>query len=90
MILFSRFELKPRGHLSVQPPSLSWDYLTRGHLFEHDLALITCVNGHTLRMVAEIHRVQEDGTVWPSWVCVHPGCSFHAFIRLVGWNSKEK
>ena len=32
------------------------------------------------------HAIAEDGTVSPSFVCVTPGCTFHEYIRLVGWN----
>lgn len=35
------------------------------------------------------HGIADDGTVTPSVVCpgdgVGPHCSFHQFVRLVGW-----
>lgn len=51
-------------------------------------ALITCGFGHELRLTPNIHTVAADGTVQPSWVCTYPGCSFHVFIKLEGWNEK--
>lgn len=86
-----RHELVPRGRLDHQPPSLSWDYLDpypgpASANTDSNLALVTCDRGHTLRLVGARHRVAEDGTVHPSWVCAHPGCSFHAFIQLEGWS----
>jgi uncharacterized OB-fold protein len=32
------------------------------------------------------HSVAPDGTVRPSMVCTHPGCSFHEFGKLEGWS----
>jgi hypothetical protein len=50
------------------------------------VALVTCPNGHELRVTPRIHTVAADGTVSPSWVCTVKGCTFHVFIRLEGWN----
>ncbi|HEY1956668.1 MAG TPA: hypothetical protein VGH28_13705 [Polyangiaceae bacterium] len=60
----------------------------KGHwqkMFGDDLALVTCANGHELRLSGRVHRVAPDGTVTPSDVCTVPGCTFHEFIRLEGW-----
>jgi len=75
----------------VLPPRLSWDHATpgpKGSIFEHDLAFITCDGEHTLRLTARVHAIADDGVVSPSWVCTHPECSFHAFIRLEGWSAR--
>lgn len=85
VIELKRFSLPVRGHFSVSPPPLSWDYLDPWAGGPSDLAAITCSNGHTTRMVAGVHRVDPDGTVYPSYVCTATGCAFHAFVRLVGW-----
>lgn len=41
-----------------------------------------CVGGLSLR---KNHRILADGTVTPSLVCTHEGCTFHEFVRLEGW-----
>jgi hypothetical protein len=33
------------------------------------------------------HTIASDGTVSPSVVCTHPGCTWHVFVRLDGWRS---
>jgi hypothetical protein len=33
------------------------------------------------------HTIAADGTVQPSMVCPHHGCTFHEFIRLDGWEA---
>lgn len=72
----------------------TWDYAKRirdrdGKYVcqsDNDIALCTCANGHTTRMVSTVHRVAPDGTVAPSYVCPVKGCSFHQYVRLVGWD----
>lgn len=77
------------------PVPLTWDYIAwnperlRSSLFAKDIALVTCVNGHTLRMVSTVHSVSSFGFVSPSWVCTMPGCNFHEFIELAGWNEDD-
>jgi hypothetical protein len=44
-----------------------------------------CDRGHHTMLSRTVHRVSKDGTVSPSYVCTKPGCSFHTFVRLVGW-----
>lgn len=46
-------------------------------------ATMRCSNGHLLTLRG--HVIDEDGTVFPSVVCSHPRCSFHAIVRLEGW-----
>ena len=74
---------------TLPPVPLTWDYavrLRRKPPWDKDLALCTCSNGHTTRMVANIHSVGPDGTVMPSYVCPVEGCGYHEFVRLVGWD----
>lgn len=47
-----------------------------------DAALVKCVNGHVTSLNQDIHRVAEDGTVSPSYVCTIGDCNWHVFIRL--------
>jgi hypothetical protein len=71
------------------PPPCSWDYAKRIRPkppWDKDLALATCRNGHTLRISGNVHSVAPDGTLSPSYVCTYPGCSFHEWVRLVGWD----
>lgn len=53
--------------------------------FAHDIALVTCANGHECVLSAKVHAVAPDGTVSPSDVCPAQGCGFHEFVRLDGW-----
>lgn len=73
----------------------TWDYCKRfkkdaGAFWalqsEQDLALCTCVNRHTTRMAGTVHQVAADGAVKPSYVCPIPGCTFHDWVRLVGFD----
>lgn len=68
---------------------LTWDYakrLRRKMPYERDMAMTTCGNGHTLRMSADVHTIAPDGTVTPSYVCTVTGCTFHEWVRLIGWD----
>ena len=68
---------------------LTWDYakrLRRKLPYERDMAMTTCGAGHTLRMSSDVHTIAADGTVTPSYVCTAAGCSFHKWVRLVGWD----
>lgn len=33
------------------------------------------------------HEILSDGTVNPSVVCAQPGCTFHEYIKLEGWEA---
>lgn len=89
-------DFKQGSQAAQDPPTpLSWDYCKRfkkdGGAFwalqsESDLALCTCSNGHTSRLSGSIHRVAADGTVTPSYVCPVTGCTFHDWVRLVGFD----
>lgn len=80
----------PDGNNPLPPPR-TWDYANKyaatvhARAYANDLALCTCSNGHTCRLVSTVHRVADDGTVSPSYVCPVVGCGFHEFVRLVGW-----
>ena len=68
---------------------LTWDYavrISRKPPWDNDMALCTCRNGHSTRMVSTVHTIAADGVVNPSYVCPVGGCSFHEWVRLVGWN----
>lgn len=67
---------------------LTWDYgkrLRRKMPYEKDIAVTTCLKGHTLRVSSDVHRIADDGTMNPSYVCPVDGCGFHEWVRLVGW-----
>jgi len=49
-----------------------------------DGASVTCGGCGTPFSLAR-HTIAPDGTVSPSVVCPHPGCSWHVFLRLDGW-----
>jgi hypothetical protein len=85
-------------HHADNPKPLTWDYCQRlkkdggAHWAcqsEHDLALCTCAHGHTTRMTGTVHQVATDGTVTPSYVCPVQGCTFHDWVRLVGFDGKH-
>lgn len=50
----------------------------------HDTAGLQCPTCGRLFCLAN-HAIAADGSVSPSVVCPHPGCSFHEFVRLLGW-----
>ena len=33
------------------------------------------------------HNINAVGSVSPSVVCPHPGCTFHEFVQLQGWSA---
>lgn len=36
------------------------------------------------------HSIAADGTSEPSYVCPHPPCGWHVFVRLDGWTFGAK
>jgi len=46
-------------------------------------AWMKCPNGHLATLTD--HQIDANGTVAPSVVCPED-CSFHEFVRLVGWD----
>ena len=49
-----------------------------------DTAAIQCPRCHCCFSVVN-HKIDARGNVSPSVVCPHKGCTFHEFVRLVGW-----
>jgi hypothetical protein len=33
------------------------------------------------------HTIADDGTVMPSVVCPHQGCTWHVWVRLLDWKA---
>lgn len=84
---FTRHEMRPRGRIDHKPPNRTWDYLDpQGKEWLNNLALITCSNGHTCRIVSTVHRIGAQGALSPSYVCPIATCGYHAMVRFVGWN----
>lgn len=82
---------RERQDMTREARPLTWDYAVRwtdSPVYAHDLVLATCPHGHTCRLVSTVHRVADDGTLSPSYVCPCSGCVFHDFVRLVGWDAK--
>lgn len=50
-------------------------------------AEVTCPLGHGMTLKG--HSISSTGIVRPSIVCPKPGCSFHEFAALDGWNGGE-
>ena len=86
-------------HAADKPAPFTWDYCQRfkkddgAHWAlqsERDLALCTCANGHSTRMTGNVHSIAADGTVHPSYVCPVDGCTFHDWVRLVGFDASHE
>lgn len=43
-----------------------------------------CCKG--LSISQAIHQIDDSGVVTPSFVCTHPGCTFHEMIKLDKWD----
>ena len=52
-------------------------------------AWIVCPGCQRGASVAHNHEVLADGTVTPSFVCTHDGCTFHRFIKLDEWRLEQ-
>lgn len=94
MIDFARHRLAPPNAAGKRPPMppRTWDYFDHAsvpeeyrHFYESTIVFATCPNDHTCILVSTVHRVGADGTLSPSYVCPVGGCSFHDYVRLVGW-----
>jgi hypothetical protein len=46
---------------------------------------VVCSRGHGSDISLAVHQVADDGTLHPSYVCPTPGCDFHVWARLDGW-----
>jgi hypothetical protein len=53
-------------------------------------ALLWCSRGHVCTICGHEHTISDDGTVSPSCVCPREGCTFHEFVRLVGWENRNE
>lgn len=50
--------------------------------------VLTCPScGGTLLGDQAPHKIKKNGDVNGSIVCGHPGCNFHAFVRLLEWST---
>ena len=90
-----------RGSQSVKdgarPAPMTWDYSIRytkpGGFFacRSDKWLVdaTCRNGHTCVLSLDVHRIADNGQIWPSYVCPVKGCTFHEFVLLEGWDANH-
>ncbi len=76
---------------AVRPPHErpSWreNHPTWVERHPHSPVTITCSFGHETSLSLDVHRIAGDGTVTPSCVCSHDGCSFHEHVRLEGWST---
>jgi hypothetical protein len=88
VIVFTRADQLIPDHGKKPTPS-TWERMRADvppfQVWPEDLALATCPNGHTLRIVSTVHKIAADGTLSPSYVCVAAGCGFHDFVRFEGW-----
>lgn len=50
-------------------------------------AEMICASNH--RLVLTGHRIAADGGVYPSVVCQAPGCGYHEYVRLLGWDGGD-
>lgn len=72
-------------HDGTQPPNSWWiNRISNGS----KQVITRCANGHIGSL--DNHRISPDGTVSPSVVCQHEGCTFHEFIRLEDWKGGEE
>lgn len=84
---FTRFEglgASPISENSTERASL-WDIWPEREKDWYPLATVACANGHLATIDPKIHSVSADGTLSPSYVCPHEGCTFHEFVRFEGW-----
>ena len=73
------------GPLDERP--LTWFVRINGDQFR--TVSIICENGHE-STVGGNHSIAEDGTAEPSFVCMHSGCSWHVFVKLLGYDLQPK
>lgn len=80
--LFSCLRIRRCNSESNELPTLHWSPChesTRSRF----KATMRCPSGHLLTLRG--HVIRKDGTVFPSVVCPHAGCSFHAVVLLENW-----
>jgi hypothetical protein len=93
LIVFAHADQRFPDH-GVLPPTQTWDYASsdpkcRQGAFQHDLVNVTCPYGHSSRIVSTVHRIADDGALFPSYVCPGTNCTFHEWVRLDGWDSSK-
>lgn len=49
-------------------------------------AWLVCPKCSKAIVLGKCHAIASDGTVSPSFVCTHAGCTFHEFIVLENWS----
>lgn len=64
---------------------LTWDYWQWGATDLIQTAIMSCDKGHVGTASPAIHRIADDGTLSPSWVCPFEGCTWHEFAVLEDW-----
>jgi hypothetical protein len=48
-------------------------------------AILRCPNCGFRASLRNTHSIASDGTVTPSVVCPHEGCTFHEMVKLEGY-----
>lgn len=81
----------PRSHGRTWTPG-TWRAWVHGPTQARGAVVICpqCTHGMSLGGESPFgsrHTIAEDGTVSPSLVCPHEGCSWHVFVRLIGWST---
>ena len=64
---------------NLDGPGPCWDHHEMG------IPVFRCPTGH-IGSLREHHQIAADGTVSPSVVCPHEGCTFHEFVKLENWS----
>lgn len=63
---------------------VGWMAVNRFHGTDDPNVLMDCPGCR--QPIALHHAIDAEGVVAPSVVCPWPGCSFHTFVRLAGWD----
>ena len=64
-------DMEPLSWFPVRMPDRSWT------------ASLACGEGHE-GLINE-HHIADDGVVSPSVVCTQNGCTWHEYVKLIGW-----
>jgi hypothetical protein len=79
---------------SRMPPGTWFNYPLGPHYMRGErvhggkrvMTLVQCPQcDRALTLSSNVHTVSADGLVAPSLVCTQKGCSWHVFVRLLGW-----
>lgn len=74
----------PRHTSGGQAPPLHWTACHPSTIRRFKADLI-CSRGHGISL--KNHRIDSDGQVVPSVVCLAPDCDFHEYVSLDGWTA---